>query len=103
VNAEAANTVRVRPTLASAPPDPETATKRTSVRIMVEVSVEVRRGDVARRVTVRAESIERALELAKGRHGAEEARVLFPIDPEAFFAGGPPARFVRAGELGATG
>lgn len=102
MNAEAAHTVRARPAIAAAPPSPETTTERTTVRNTVEVSVEVRRGAAASRVTVRAESIERALEVAKRRHGADEARVLFPIDPDAFFAGHPPTRFVRE-DLGATG
>ena len=55
---------------------------------MVRVSVEVG-GDVGRfRVLVEAESIERAMSLASERYPDIEARLLFPIDPSAFFAGG---------------
>jgi hypothetical protein len=55
---------------------------------MIRVTVEVREGAVSRRVRVTAPSIERALELAgSGQPGKRKVRVLFPIDPEAFFAG----------------
>lgn len=55
---------------------------------MVRVSIEVG-GDVGRfRVLVEAESIERAVSLARERYPGMEIRVLFPIDPQAFFVGG---------------
>ena len=59
---------------------------------MIRVTVEVREGAVSRRVRITAQSIERALELAGGDAAVRrEVRLLFPIDPEAFFAGGAGA------------
>jgi len=40
---------------------------------------------------VEAESIVRAVRLASSRYPRREIKVLFPIDPEAFFATGPDA------------
>ena len=54
---------------------------------MITVSVEVRTGSSTRTVKVSAPSIRRALELARSRTRGMEARVLFPIDPDEFFAG----------------
>jgi hypothetical protein len=55
---------------------------------MIRVTVEVREGAVSRRVQITAPSIGRALELVgRGKPGKRELRVLFPIDPESFFAG----------------
>ena len=55
---------------------------------MIRISVEVGRGATRNRVAVQAESIERALEIAKAK-GAKRAMMLkvsaFPIEPEAFF------------------
>ncbi len=51
---------------------------------MITVSVEQKQGTTTRRVSVSAPTIERAVEIA--RRGAEEARLLFPIDGERFFA-----------------
>lgn len=52
---------------------------------MIRVTVEVV-GDAAHSmVTVRAESIRRAVEIAKEHNPSCDARVTFPIDPEAFF------------------
>ena len=48
---------------------------------MIRVAVEIRERTVVRRVGIIAESIERALELCEGN-----ARVVFPIEPELFFA-----------------
>ena len=50
---------------------------------MIRVTVEVGDGDLSRRLSITAASIEQALEMA----GEGEARVLFPIEPEAFFVG----------------
>ncbi|MCA1719056.1 MAG: hypothetical protein LC781_20260 [Actinobacteria bacterium] len=50
------------------------------IRVWVEVSGEADRF----RVEVRADSIERAVRLAGSRYPGREARVFFPIDPEAF-------------------
>jgi hypothetical protein len=48
---------------------------------MIAVTVEKSYGTATARVRVRAASIERALRLA-----GEDARVVFPIDAEQFFA-----------------
>ena len=53
---------------------------------MIEVSVEKGHGAATVRFRVIAESIERAIELA-----GEDARVVFPIDPERFFVRGDAA------------
>jgi hypothetical protein len=65
-------------------------------RGIVEVSVEVLGSAGRSRVRVRAESIEQAVRLAKSRYAVEEARVLFPIEPEAFFVDAPLRARVRA-------
>ena len=54
---------------------------------MVTVSVEVRTGSSTRTVKVSAPSIRRALELAGEPSPGTRPRVLFPIDPDEFFAG----------------
>jgi hypothetical protein len=54
-------------------------------RQMVRISVEVSSGAARFRVTVQAESIERALEIAKRHNPGGECRVTFPLDPETFF------------------
>ena len=50
---------------------------------MIVVTVEKGHGTATARVRARAASIERALRLA-----GEDARVVFPIDAERFFAAG---------------
>lgn len=58
---------------------------------VIRVSVEVCSGAARFRAAVWAESIERALSLVRARYPGGEARVIFPIEPEAFFvAGGYP-------------
>jgi hypothetical protein len=52
---------------------------------MVRISVEVGSGAARFRVMVQAESIERALEIAKRHNPDKECQVTFPLDPEAFF------------------
>ena len=52
---------------------------------MVKVSVEVGSSTTRFRVMVQAESIERALEIARGHNPDKECKVTFPLDPEAFF------------------
>jgi hypothetical protein len=54
---------------------------------MIRVSVEVRQGAARFRVGVQADSINRAVSLMKRRH--RDVRVVFPIDPDGFFVGGP--------------
>jgi hypothetical protein len=52
---------------------------------MICVTVEIREGVLAYRVRVTASSIECALEIVgEGKPGCR-VRLLFPIDPEAFF------------------
>lgn len=54
---------------------------------MIRVTIDQKHGPVSRTVPVVARSIQRALALAgEGRPGFS-VRVLFPIDPETFFAG----------------
>jgi hypothetical protein len=52
---------------------------------MVGVSVEVRSAAARFRVRVQASSIQGAVRLVKSLHSASDVRVVFPIDPEAFF------------------
>ena len=56
---------------------------------MIRVSVEVREGTALSRATVQAESIREAVNITRGRHPGRDVRVMFPIDPEDFFIGGP--------------
>jgi hypothetical protein len=58
-------------------------------RRMVKVSVEVRSGTARFRVSVRAESIRKALDMVRARYPSGEAGVVFPIEPEGFFVDGP--------------
>jgi hypothetical protein len=55
---------------------------------MIRVSVEICNGASRFRAGVWAESIERALSLVKARYPSGEAKVVFPIEPEAFFVVG---------------
>jgi hypothetical protein len=63
---------------------------------MVRISVEVSSGAARFRVMVQAESIERALEIAKRHNSGKECRVTFPLDSETFFV--DPAARVEAVE-----
>jgi hypothetical protein len=54
-------------------------------REMVRISVEVKSGSAPSSVMVQAESIERALEIAKSNNPGKECWVTFPLDPETFF------------------
>jgi hypothetical protein len=56
---------------------------------MIRVSVELCSGAIRFRTPVWAESIERAVRLAEMHYPDFEARILFPIEPETFFARGP--------------
>ena len=51
---------------------------------MIRISVEVGRGAARHRVAVQAESIKRA-EIVERQNPGCEAKVAFPIEPEAFF------------------
>ena len=52
---------------------------------MICVSAEIREGALTRRVWVTAPSIERALKVARAGKPGRKTRLVFPIDPEAFF------------------
>ncbi len=52
---------------------------------MVRISVEVSSGAACFRVSVQAQSIERALEIVQGQNPGKDCKVSFPIDAEAFF------------------
>ena len=52
---------------------------------MIKVDVEVGSGGGSFRAAVRAESIARAVGLARVRYPGSDVSVLFPIDPEGFF------------------
>lgn len=55
---------------------------------MIRVSVEVFSGAASFRAAVWAEGIEQALSLTRTCYPGGEARVVFPIEPEAFFVKG---------------
>ena len=55
---------------------------------MIRVTVEIREGALSYRVRVTAPSIERALEITGEEMPGRRVRLLFPIDPEAFFVPG---------------
>jgi hypothetical protein len=52
---------------------------------MMRISMEVRSGTARFKVSVQAESIEGALEMAKRYNSGKECKVVFPIDPEGYF------------------
>jgi len=52
---------------------------------MVKVSIEVHSGTAHCTVSVKAQSIERAMNVVRGSYPGCTARVKFPIDPEGFF------------------
>jgi hypothetical protein len=53
---------------------------------MVRVTVEVREGALTYRVRIIAPSIECALEIVGAGKAGRRVRLLFPIDPAAYFA-----------------
>jgi hypothetical protein len=55
---------------------------------MVCGTVEIGEGALTRRVQISARSIERALKIARAGKSGRRMRLVFPIDPEAFFAPG---------------
>lgn len=55
---------------------------------MIRVSVEVFSGAASFRAAVWAEGIEQALSLTRACYPGGEVRVVFPIEPEAFFVRG---------------
>jgi hypothetical protein len=55
---------------------------------VIRVSVEVHSERARFRIAVWAETIERALSLARAHYPGGEVRVMFPIEPEEFFVNG---------------
>ena len=53
--------------------------------MMVRVSIRVREGASCFDVSVQAQSIRRAMDIAAALYPGAEVRVSFPIDAEAFF------------------
>ena len=51
---------------------------------MVRISVQVSSGTARFRVTIQAESIERALDIVASQNPGKACEVTFPIDPETF-------------------
>jgi hypothetical protein len=68
---------------------------------MVRISVEVKSGAARFRVMVQAESIERALEIARRHNPNKECRVTFPLDSETFFVEDPVAKVEAVEEAAA--
>jgi hypothetical protein len=52
---------------------------------MVRISVKVNSGAACFRVSVQAQSIERALEIVQRQNPGKDCKVRFPIDTEPFF------------------
>ena len=63
---------------------------------MVRISVEVSSGAARFRVSVQAQTIERALEIAQRHNPGKDCEVRFPIDAESFFAEGDSVAKVGA-------
>jgi hypothetical protein len=59
---------------------------------MIRVTVEIREGALTYPTRVSAPSIERALEIAHGGKPGRRVRLVFPIEPEAFFVTEGPGR-----------
>ena len=68
----------------------------SATRQMICVTVEISDDPVTRRVRATAPSIRRALPLAGSGRPGRDGRVVFPIDPEAFFGSGGSLRQARA-------
>ncbi len=51
---------------------------------MIRISVQVSSGTARFRVTIQAESIERALDIVASQNPGKACEVTFPIDPETF-------------------
>ena len=63
---------------------------------MVRISVEVSSGAARFRVSVQAQSIERALEIVQKQNPGKDCEVRFPIDAESFFVEGDSVAKVGA-------
>jgi hypothetical protein len=64
---------------------------------MVRVWILIQEGASRVAVSVQAQSIRRAVEIAAARYPGADVRVSFPIDAETFFAGEPGSRAARLG------
>jgi hypothetical protein len=64
---------------------------------MVRVSIQIREGASSFDVSVQAQSIRRAVEIAAARYPGADLRVSFPIDAEAYFVEEPGSRAARFG------
>ncbi len=65
---------------------------------MVRISVEISSGAARFRVSVQAQSIERALEIVQRQNPGKNCKVRFPIDAESFFVEEDSA--AKVGEAG---
>lgn len=63
---------------------------------LICVTVEILERGTSQRARISAPGIARALEVAGDGKSGREVRILFPIDPEAFFIGNPSERELRA-------
>ena len=72
---------------------------------MIKVSVEVCGVSANFTADVWAESVAQAVDMANACYPGSEAKLLFPIDPDTFFAKAPAAgtRMIRSEVLEATG
>ena len=68
---------------------------------MIRISIEVRSGAARFKVSVQAESIERALEMARRYNSGKDSKMVFPIDPEGFFVEDDPGRGGMFGNIAA--
>ena len=62
---------------------------------MIRVTVEIREGALTYRARVTAPSIERALRIFGGGKPGRGVRLVFPIDPDAFFVTAAASRSSR--------
>ena len=68
---------------------------------MTRITIEVRSGAARFKVSVQAESIERALEMARRYNSGKESKVVFPIAPEGFFLEDDLGRDEEVGKIAA--
>jgi hypothetical protein len=59
---------------------------------MIRVTVEIREGALKYRTRVSAPSVEQALKIVGGGKPGRRVRLIFPIEPEAFFVTDVPGR-----------
>jgi hypothetical protein len=64
---------------------------------MVRFSIQIREGASSFDVSVQAQSIRRAVEIAAARYPGADLRVSFPIDAEAYFVEELGSRAARLG------